>query len=109
MEAPKHPRFGESGVADFYELLDLLAIVFEAMASAQSPYILQARMQTAATVFRDKYGMELPRADIYLHRLLYNPRAGYGARPTQPLATSERLTPKVRDWDDSNGGGGNAR
>ena len=103
MEAPKHPQFGESGLADFYELLDLLAIVFEAMASAQSPYILQARMQTAATVFRDRYGMESPRADVFLHRLLYNPRAGYGsrARPTQPLAPSERLTPKVRDWEDS--------
>ena len=94
------PPFGSNGLADLYELLDLLAIVFEALATATGPQVLQARMMTAATVFRDKYGMEFPRADVFVARLRYNERAAYGqrSRATTPLIQTGQ---PPQNWDES--------
>ena len=93
------PPFGSNGLADLYELLDLLAIVFDAMATATSPYVLQSRMKTAASVFREKHGMEFPRADVFVARLRYNTGAAYGqrSRATTPLIQ----TGQSQNWDDS--------
>ncbi len=88
------PPFGLS-VNDFYELLDLLAIVFQAMATADGPKTLQARMMVASTVFRDKYGMDAARADVFLARLRYNAGANYGQRAKSTIPLLQR-----RDWND---------
>jgi len=100
---PTLPPFGSKGVADFEELLDLLAIVFQSLATADSPRTLQARMWTAASVFRDKYGMEAPRADVFVHRLTYNTRGGYAQRSqaSTPLVQSRQPAAQNESWDNS--------
>lgn len=93
---------------DYFELLDLLGAIFEALSDAQGPHELLARMRTAATVFREKHEMSgSSLEDVYHARLAYNLPAHYRrqSRATTPLLPPQTEGRTPRDWNDSNSGG----
>lgn len=103
---PPHPWFGERGPRDMVDLLYFLSIVFESFASAESPQIFQQRARVAATVCRDIYTMDTPRADVFIERLRYAEAAR--AKPTRPLYPRVVTDPpgemlRFKIWNDSEG------
>ncbi len=103
---PPSPMLTSISLADYFELLDLLGAVFEALSDAQGPHELLARMRTAATVFREKHEMSGRLEDVYLARLAYNLPAHYRrqSRATTPLLPQQPEGHTPRDWNDSSGG-----
>lgn len=99
-----HPPFGGTSSAELSEWLDLLAIVFHALATADSPRTLQARMMTAAGVLRDHVTMDAPPADVFVRRLTFNTRAAYAQRSqaSRPLVQPPAAeAPRYERWEDS--------